>query len=85
MAIQVSPPVKLGSKEGNCFVLLENTDIRNSRSSLLPYAVDSRMHCKKIAYFRTFPSDTTNQAFCETGQVKAVHHMKGCHRTLIAQ
>ena len=83
MAIPVSPPVKLRSKETNKVVSLKlKISTINKHCWYLPYAVDSRMHCKKITYFRTLPSHTTNQAFRETSQVEAVYHMKRSHCTL---
>lgn len=48
----------------------------------LPYAVNTRMHGKEVTNFRTFASDTTDKAFGETSQVKAMHHMEASNSTL---
>lgn len=40
------------------------------------------MHGQKMTYFWAFACDTTDQAFWETSQVKAVYHVQSRHCTL---
>lgn len=48
----------------------------------LPYAIDCRMHSEEVTNLGAFTRDTTNKAFGEASQVKAVHHVKASNSTL---
>ena len=44
-------------------------------TKLSPYTVNSGMHGEEAPNLRSFASNTTDQAFGKTSQVKAMHHM----------
>ena len=92
IATPVSPPVKLRTKYANLGWICNHQEGRNKCKCITtnlqedelvsPYTVHPRMHCKEVTNFRAFPSNTADNAFWKTGQVKAMHHMKSRYSAL---
>jgi hypothetical protein len=63
-------------------VKLQHKTVNTQQPKLIPDTVHSRMHGKEVANDGTLASDCAQQALRETGQVKAVYHVKARNGTL---